>query len=422
MASTTDDSMQVNSSDLIATKLVSNVFDGNGFTIWKRGMLIALSTKNKLGFVDGSNTKTDSKSSSFKAWQRFWDELEERFGQTNGAQLYGIHKKLNDFSQGNDSVSTCFTKIKQIWDEIDAMGMNPSCVCICACGAAEKQKKFQQDQRVVQFLMCLNDTYFVIRGAILMQNPLPSLGVVYNNLLQEERLREIQSSMSSFQTNSATFYAKGSKPYSSTAYNQNGSIYKGQIHNNSGNDTQFQGGEIKCNYCERLGHTIDKCRKLQYNNNKQRYANVAQYPDDADYGGLMEAFDSKVDTADVNQGVNNELCSQFLKFLKQQQQQKGMPNSDSSATANFAGTTADFAGNTSASNTFKFSNCVWIVDSGASDHMCSCLDLFSHTQTLPKPYTISMPNGHTVLIDTLETVMLTPDLCLKDVLFVTSSN
>ncbi|KAK9668964.1 hypothetical protein RND81_13G099400 [Saponaria officinalis] len=379
--SSTDDSMQVNSSDLIATKMVSNVFDGNSFAGWKRGMLIALSAKNKLWFVDGSNTKPDSKSPSSKTWQRCndlvfswilnseseeiansilyceiakkaWDELEERFGHTCGAQLYGIHKKLNDFSQGNDSVSTCFTKIKQIWDEIDVMGMNPSCVCTCACSAAEKQKKFQQDQRVVQFLMCLNDTY------------------------SEERQREIQSSASNFQTNSASFYAKEG--------------YRGQIQNNSGNNTQFRGGEIKCNYCKRLGHTIDKCRKLQYKNNVRRYANAAQYPDDSDHGGLMEAFDSKVDTTVINLGVNNELCSQFMKFLKQQQQQHGMPNSDSSITANFAGTTADFAGNTSASN------------------------------TLPKPYTISIPNVHIVTINILGTMMLIPDICLKDVLFVPS--
>ncbi|KAK9668158.1 hypothetical protein RND81_13G038200 [Saponaria officinalis] len=275
MAST-DDSMQVNSSDLIATKLVSNVFDGNGFTGWKRGMLIALSAKNKLGF-----------------------------GQMNGAQLYGIHKKLNDFSQGNDS----------IWDEIDAMGMNPSCVCTCACGAAEKQKKFRQDQRVVQFLMCLNDTYSVIKSAILMRNPLRSLGVVYNNLLQEERQREIQSSVSNFQTNSASFYAKGGKPYSSRPQ-------------------------------------MLTIRMVQFTEGKFR---------------TIQAIIFNLDEEKSN-GVNNELCSRFMKVLKEQQQQQGMPNSDSSATSNFTGTTVEFS----------------------------------------------------VLINTLGPVMLTPDICLRDVMFVPS--
>lgn len=38
-----------------STILVSKIFDGSGFSMWKRLMILALSAKNKLGFVDGLN-------------------------------------------------------------------------------------------------------------------------------------------------------------------------------------------------------------------------------------------------------------------------------------------------------------------------------------------------------------------------------
>lgn len=46
--------LYLNSSNSLGKVLVSQVFDGFGFGAWKRPMIIALSVKNKLGFVDGS--------------------------------------------------------------------------------------------------------------------------------------------------------------------------------------------------------------------------------------------------------------------------------------------------------------------------------------------------------------------------------
>ena len=65
----------------------------------------------------------------------------------------------------------------------------PICICGCECGAAKKLTQLQQDQRVIQFLMGLNDTYTIMRGSLLMQYPLPSVSHVYNLLLQEESQR-----------------------------------------------------------------------------------------------------------------------------------------------------------------------------------------------------------------------------------------
>ena len=47
----------INPSENTALPIVSEKFSGEGYGEWKRSMVIALATKNKLGFVDGSLPK-----------------------------------------------------------------------------------------------------------------------------------------------------------------------------------------------------------------------------------------------------------------------------------------------------------------------------------------------------------------------------
>lgn len=50
-------------------QLVSTKFNGTGFTNWKRSMILSLSGKNKLSFVDGTLSKpVDTTTPEGKAW------------------------------------------------------------------------------------------------------------------------------------------------------------------------------------------------------------------------------------------------------------------------------------------------------------------------------------------------------------------
>ncbi|XP_074303826.1 uncharacterized protein LOC141638321 [Silene latifolia] len=126
------------------------VFEGYGYGGWKRAILIALSAKNKIGFIDGSIPKPAATASTAKNWQRCndivfswilnsvsldiaksilcdslleiaWRELEERFGRSNGARLYGVHKKLNDFDRGNDNALVVHGKNKSSFKKIKGL-------------------------------------------------------------------------------------------------------------------------------------------------------------------------------------------------------------------------------------------------------------------------------------------------------------
>lgn len=142
--------------------LVTKQFDGSGFGAWKRAMSIALSAKNKLGFIDGTITQSENPNQ----WQRcndmiiswiintlskdisesvmyvstaskLWAELVERYDQANGAKSYQLQKRLCDIAQGNTDIASYYTKIKRIWDEISALNT----ISICSCGAYQEMVK-----------------------------------------------------------------------------------------------------------------------------------------------------------------------------------------------------------------------------------------------------------------------------------------
>lgn len=54
-----------------------------------------------------------------------------------------------------------------------------------------KSLKSLQEQRLIQFLMGLNDIYGQARGNILIMNSLPGMDLAYSLILQDENQREI---------------------------------------------------------------------------------------------------------------------------------------------------------------------------------------------------------------------------------------
>ncbi|XP_019239864.1 PREDICTED: uncharacterized protein LOC109219851 [Nicotiana attenuata] len=213
----------LNSSDSPGMTLVNSVFEGRGYPGWRRSILLSLSAKKKLGFINGDCQPPDLKSPEYEQWscvndmviswilnalskdiadsviysktaKDLWDSLEQRFGRSNGAKLYHLQKELSGLVQGNCDIAGYFTKLKRLWDELDALNA--------------KLTKSLEDQRLIQFLMGLNDTYAQARGNILMMNPLPSMDVAYSLLLQDENQREVYAN-AQFNSPPVSFMAAG---------------------------------------------------------------------------------------------------------------------------------------------------------------------------------------------------------------------
>ncbi|XP_059315476.1 uncharacterized protein LOC132066109 [Lycium ferocissimum] len=169
------------SSDSPGMSIVNTPFDGKGYQGWKRTVLIALSAKNKQGFISGAHP--------------FPKEGSEDF--TLG-------------TDGNSNIAGYFTKLKRLWDELDSLNVHMICSCICICEGKEKLKKSLEDGRLMQFLMGLNDVFSQARGNILMMSPLPNNNHAYSLILQDENQREIyanpliSSDFSSFMVGSSS--------------------------------------------------------------------------------------------------------------------------------------------------------------------------------------------------------------------------
>lgn len=63
----------LHSSDASWMALVNTTFNGRGFQGWKRCVLIALSARNKLGFINGSCPPPVITSKDFQPWNKCSD-------------------------------------------------------------------------------------------------------------------------------------------------------------------------------------------------------------------------------------------------------------------------------------------------------------------------------------------------------------
>lgn len=77
------------------------------------------------------------------------NDLQDMYGQTNGAKLFQLQRELSGLPQGNSNVASYFTKMKCLWDELDALNTFSNSVCECVCGAKVKNHKAQKDQRLL---------------------------------------------------------------------------------------------------------------------------------------------------------------------------------------------------------------------------------------------------------------------------------
>ncbi|CAN6695679.1 unnamed protein product [Malus baccata var. baccata] len=140
----------VHHSDNPGMHLVSTLLTGNNYSTWSRSMRIALSAKNKFGFVNGSVKQPSDKNATeaplcvvyADTAHDVWEDIKTRFSQDNG-----------------------------LWDELSSYGRHKN----CSCGAMDDRNEKDEQNKVMQFLIGLDDSYAAVRGQILLVKPLPSV-------------------------------------------------------------------------------------------------------------------------------------------------------------------------------------------------------------------------------------------------------
>ncbi|XP_049364569.1 uncharacterized protein LOC125829386 [Solanum verrucosum] len=250
--------------------------------------------------------------------QELWAELEERYDQTNGCKLYQLQKEINDLVQGTLDVTGYYTKMKKFWEKMSTVDVSSQCSCVCTCGGKIRLVKAEQDRRLIQFLMGLNEMYTVIRGNILMMSTLPSMAQVFAILSQEEKQREV-------------------RPHNHTALDST------SLNALANSNSSTSRSSLFCDFCKSTGHTRERCYKLH------------GYPSNSKFSkGKSVGFAANMCTSENDRNhceedpelrkqmplnLSKDQYEQLLNLLGSLQVGHGAPNSDNmlSGAVNLAG-------------------------------------------------------------------------------------
>ncbi|RVW90944.1 Retrovirus-related Pol polyprotein from transposon RE1 [Vitis vinifera] len=283
--------------------LISKSLNGDNYLAWKRAMILALNSKNKLGFVNGS-IKAPSEEidpEGYATWSRCNDMVHSWIVNTLNPEIA-------------DSV-IYYSTAHEVWEDLSH-------------GAQQDQ------QKLMQFLMGLNESYSAIRRQILLMNPLPSVRQAYSSVSQEEkqRLRTSTNAIAESAASAAMVVRSNDKssatwkdgidrsntermePIDRPSGSQNFRVNRSSQGQDGrpffDQDRRRMGsgrGRPQCSYCGDMGHWVQKCFQLHgyppdhpkarmnlgSNSNRNKSFSATNQVSEADEGKPAVAFGEK---------------------------------------------------------------------------------------------------------------------------------
>uniref|UniRef100_A0A803PZQ4 Retrotransposon Copia-like N-terminal domain-containing protein n=1 Tax=Cannabis sativa TaxID=3483 RepID=A0A803PZQ4_CANSA len=244
--------------NLIASFLLTRQ---ENFQSWKRATSINIAAKNKTLFIEGTIPRSPPNDPSRSAWdicnnkvmswilqsvsreiaasimfkttaREMWTNLHDPFNQSNGPCILQLKTSVGNVKRSDNSVTTYFTQLQALWDELNEYQPNIPCTYGCTCGAMQKVQDYYTRDQILQFLIGLNESYWGIRVQIILYDPLPSLSKVFSMIIQQER----QCCLG----NTGVVAATSAKP-------------------NPNQPSWSKKPRLTCSNCLKPGHLVDKC-------------------------------------------------------------------------------------------------------------------------------------------------------------------
>ncbi|XP_019224817.1 PREDICTED: uncharacterized protein LOC109206448 [Nicotiana attenuata] len=246
----------------------------------------------------------------------------------------------------------------------------------CPCPESKRNLEHFEYQRLLQFLTGLNETYTQARNQIMMIHPTPSLNKAYSLIIYQESQRRIANLTQIVQTSE---HLEGA-----TLYSNNGAGY-------TGDNLESKKNQLQCEYCHYKDQTKENCFKLigyppdfkskRKGSNLGSYANyTCNFDANSTTGNYVSKPAPPPPLQPQRQGrnapisVGTSMAQPSASFFTQEQYQqiiqllsKGCNEGSSEKSATVAGTMKAL-----------FTSCInkeWIVDTGATDHMKSTLEV-----------------------------------------------
>ncbi|KAK9714933.1 hypothetical protein RND81_06G131800 [Saponaria officinalis] len=371
---------------------------------------MALGSKNKQGFLTGKTKMLEEKSAKCSQWLRcdymiscwilnsmaagvkegfmsakstkqLWTEIFERYRQSNGPLLYQLKKELRNITQDNSSVAEYFNKLKRNWEDIEELESVPECSCgimeKCACQILKKLLEVASKEKVMTFLMGLNESYDMLRTNILSLKPLPTINRAY-----------------SFNSQDVSAMITEKIPYNNVSSGGAGNWHR--------DAKRVKTEDRWCSFCKKRGHIKDNCFKLHP---EQRTlltktplstpgmsGNEIQRNLERMIDGQLKAYPNLV--AATYQGM--------LQLMQNDHSSPGSFSNPHHASPCLA----------------NYNHQCWIINSGVTDHMCGHRHLFLNIRELPNPILVKLPDGLTKTVSLVGDVYLHSEFLLHDVFYI----
>lgn len=411
--------------------VVTPPLTAENYHTWARTMRRVLISKNKYKFVDGTFPVPAAHDPTYEAWERcnnlihtwimnsvsppiaqsvvyienavdVWTDLRERFSQGDLIRVAELQEEIYAFKQGNMSVTEYFTELRSLWEELEQYRPMPQCICpiTCTCLAMRNSRQFRQQDQIIIFLMGLNEQFHGVRSQILLLDPLPPLNKAFSMILQHERQNQYG-------------VVDESKLYVNSAAKPSFGRGRGSFPKQGGRGS----GKI-CTYCGKEGHTVEVCYQKHgyppsYGRGKSANSTVSE--DFQSVASEQSASDAKGSSDSAPMQFTREQYNSLLALI----QQASVDTAEKSHVSNMVKSVniANAPGKIHSS----LMKVPWILDTGATDHICCSLHWFTkHTQI--QPVTVNLPNGSTVVSHFSGTVQLSPTLIIQNVLFLPHFN
>ncbi|CAJ2673010.1 unnamed protein product [Trifolium pratense] len=150
--------------------LVTPSLYGSNYHSWSHAMTMALRSKNKLHFINGALPRPLDDDRDSLAWNRcntmimswpynsvdpeisqsilwmdstleIWQDLKERFYQGDVFRISDIQEEIYTLKQGDNTISTYYTKMKKLCQELDNFMPILKSDCVTDCSAVTKMKQ-----------------------------------------------------------------------------------------------------------------------------------------------------------------------------------------------------------------------------------------------------------------------------------------
>ncbi|KAK9667983.1 hypothetical protein RND81_13G026100 [Saponaria officinalis] len=293
--------------------------------------------------------------------KQLWDEIGERYNQSNAPYLYQLRKSMVHLEQSGQPVVQYFGCLKSIWEDLSSLDPLPECDCdaikACSCNIMKKIVDRDNKNRLLDFLM----------------------GEAHQTVAAQTLRRDNKRSRT----------------------------------------------PLECDYCGKRGHTRPYCFKLKAHKKakgavktdfrgriaahvEETQFNVEETPlgDDTAYG-----THPKPSVGTNKFQFDHAMVQEFYQEVQKMMQGKGVEFTQGSASAhnlNLAGMV--YASHVETQILAVPYDC-WIIDSGASDHMTHDSQQFISSKVLSKPLKVNLPDG---TIKEVKMDLITKDLITKE--------